>query len=94
MENVKRTHRILVPILGALATLALFVGAFAVWVNRQALNTNNWTDTSRKLIANTKIDNALGAYLVGGLATWILLMYRDRWQTLQIRIDKPKAYFL
>ena len=69
MENVKRTHRILVPILGALATLALFVGAFAVWVNRQALNTNHWTDTSRKLIANPKIDNALGAYLVNQLFT-------------------------
>jgi len=35
------------------------------------------------------VATALGAYLVGGLATWILLMYRDRWQTLQIRIEQP-----
>lgn len=40
--RVRRAHRFLVPTLFVLATLSLFGGAFAVWVNRQALNTDNW----------------------------------------------------
>ena len=51
------------------ATLIGFVGAFAVWINRQALNTDNWTDTSTKLLANKQIDDALGTYLVNQLFT-------------------------
>ena len=66
---MKRAHRFLVPILFVLATLTLFAGAFAVWVNRQALNTDNWTTTSGKLLANKKIDDALGAYLVNQVFT-------------------------
>ena len=67
--RVRRAHRFLVPILFVLATLTLFGGAFAVWVNRQALNTDNWTTTSGKLLANKKIDDALGAYLVNQVFT-------------------------
>jgi hypothetical protein len=67
--RVKRAHRFLVPILLVLATLTLFGGAFAVWVNRQALNTDNWTTTSSKLLANKQIDDALGAYLVNQVFT-------------------------
>lgn len=62
-----RTHRFLVPTLFVLATLIAFAGAFAVWVNRQALNTDNWSKTSSKLLQNKKIDAALGAYLVNEL---------------------------
>jgi hypothetical protein len=53
-----------VPVLLVLATLALFLGAFAVWVHRQALNTDNWTTTSGKLLANQQIQDTLGVYLV------------------------------
>ena len=45
-ERPKRVHRVLVPLVLALATLALFTGAFAVWVHRQALNTDNWKAVS------------------------------------------------
>jgi hypothetical protein len=37
---------------------------FALWANRQALNTDNWTDTSTKLLADEDVQNAVGAYLV------------------------------
>ena len=50
-EPPKRGHRVLAPILLVLASLALFTGAFAVWVNRQALNTGNWRATSSELLA-------------------------------------------
>jgi hypothetical protein len=68
-EPPKRAHRIMVPILLALASLALFTGAFAVWVNRQALNTDNWKTTSSKLLADEQIQAALGPYLVDQLFT-------------------------
>ena len=68
-ERPKRTHRVLVPILLVLASLALFTGAFAVWVNRQALNTENWKTTSSELLADEQIQAALGPYLVDQLFT-------------------------
>src|SRR2546430_14319545 len=63
----RRVHRFLVPTLLVLATVIGFAGAFAVWVNRQALNTDNWAHTSGKLLAHEKIQAALGAYLVNQL---------------------------
>lgn len=66
-ESPRRAHRVLVPILLALASLALFSGAFAVWVNRQALNTDNWKTTSSKLLADEQVQAALGPYLVDQL---------------------------
>ncbi len=68
-EPPTRAHRVLVPIMLVLASLALFTGAFAVWVNRQALNTDNWKTTSSKLLAEERIQAALGPYLVDQLFT-------------------------
>jgi hypothetical protein len=68
-EAPQRAHRVVVPILLVLASLALFTGAFAVWVNRQALNTENWTTTSSELLADEQIQAALGPYLVDQLFT-------------------------
>src|SRR3954451_12419951 len=65
--NAIRTHRFLVPTLLVLATLIGFVGAFAVWVNRQALNTDNWATTSGKLLADEKVRTAVSAYMVDEL---------------------------
>src|SRR3954449_8566917 len=65
--NAIRTHRFLVPTLLVLATLIGFAGAFAVWVNRQALNTDNWATTSGKLLADKKVQTAVSAYLVNQL---------------------------
>ena len=61
----RRPYRRLVPVLLALAVLTGFVGTLAVWVNRQALNTDNWTNTSSRLLADSKVQKALGTYLVG-----------------------------
>ena len=46
----KRVHRFLVPLLLVLATIIGIPAAFAVWVNRQALNTSNWSSTSGKVL--------------------------------------------
>ena len=65
----KRAHRFLVPVLLVLATIFGIAGAFAVWVNRQALNTSNWTSTSGKILENQQVQTALSAYLVRQLFT-------------------------
>src|SRR3954471_10109090 len=62
-----RAHRFIVPTLLVLATIIGFTGAFAVWVNRQALNTDHWATTSGKILANKKVQTALSAYLVNEL---------------------------
>ena len=59
-------------VIGLLIGLAIFLGFFAVmatWLNRQALNTTNWTNTSAKLLEDEKIRVALSDYLVNELFT-------------------------
>ena len=63
----RRAHRFLVPVLLVLATIFGIAGAFAVWVNRQALNTSNWTSTSSKILEDKQVQTALSAYLVNEL---------------------------
>ena len=63
----RRPGRIAVGLLLAIATLALLVGSFALWVERQALHTDNWTKTSSQMLANPKIQKAVSAYLVSEL---------------------------
>jgi hypothetical protein len=47
-----------------LASVIAFLSVFAVWVKRQALETDTWTDTSAKLIENEEIRNAVADFLV------------------------------
>jgi Short C-terminal domain len=62
-------HRVLVACLFAAGVLVGFVACFAVWVNRQALNTDNWTKTSGEVLANRQVDAALSTYVVNQLFT-------------------------
>lgn len=63
----RRRHRVLVPVLLAAAIVTGLLAMFAVWANRQALNTENWTETSSELLADPAIQDALGAYMVDEL---------------------------
>jgi hypothetical protein len=67
--STHKVHRFIVPTLLVVATLVGFVGAFAVWVNRQALNTDNWVSTSRRLLVDEKVKNAVSGFLVNELFT-------------------------
>jgi hypothetical protein len=56
--------------INAIFVLAVIVGVFAVlavWVNRQVLNTDNWTNTSSRLLADPKVQTAVGDLLVNEL---------------------------
>lgn len=65
----KRRHRGLVAALLVIATILGFFACFAVWVNRQALNTTHWTNTSSEILANPQVQEALSTYLVNELFT-------------------------
>jgi hypothetical protein len=56
----RRTVRALV----VLGSLLAFLSVFAIWTERQALNTDDWTDTSGRLLENKTIRTALSDYLV------------------------------
>src|SRR3954465_2055094 len=49
------------------SVIAGFLGILTTWVKRQALDTQNWHDTSAKLLAEPKIQEALGTYLADQL---------------------------
>jgi len=60
-------HPHIVTALLVVATLIAFLAVFSIWVNRQALNTDNWVDTSGKLLRNDEIRTQLSNYLADEL---------------------------
>jgi hypothetical protein len=59
--------RIAVVVLLVLATLVWTVGGLAIWANRQMLNTNNWVQTSDRLLRDDAIRTALSTALLDRL---------------------------
>ncbi|MGN6430262.1 MAG: hypothetical protein ACTHNB_05940, partial [Gaiellaceae bacterium] len=49
-------------VLIVLAAFIALVSALTVWVKRQALDTNNWTNSSAQLLENDKVRGALSVY--------------------------------
>jgi hypothetical protein len=50
-----------------LASILAFTAILAIWANRQILNTDNWTNTSTRLLENRQIRDQLAGYLVDQL---------------------------
>lgn len=50
-----------------LGSVLAFFSVFAIWAERQALNTDDWVNTSGRLIQNDKIREAVANYLVDQL---------------------------
>ena len=59
----KSGHPKLAAVLTGFATLLAIVSIFSIWANRQALNTDNWVDTSQKLLENPEIQAPLSNYV-------------------------------
>jgi hypothetical protein len=57
-------RRALVTTLVVIGSLAAFLAVIALWANRQALNTDNWADTSTQLLESPAIRTAVSGYLV------------------------------
>ena len=54
-EPPEMRHRVKVRILVVLASILAFLAIFTSWIDRQALNTNNWVDTSGRLLEDKAI---------------------------------------
>lgn len=67
MVEKQRAHRKLVVAILVLATLVGLVSVLSIWVKRQALETDTWTNTSTKLLEDEEVNEALSAYLVEAL---------------------------
>jgi hypothetical protein len=61
---MSRARRRTVKALVVLGSVFAFLSIFAIWTERQALNTDDWVDTSGRLIENQEIRAAVGEYLV------------------------------
>src|SRR4051794_29332564 len=77
------TRSVLRSILVVLGTLLALLAILAIWVSRQALETDQWTQTSSKLLESPAIQTALAGYLVDQL-------YANVDVTAQVRSALPK----
>jgi len=64
---MSRGRRRTVKALVVLGSVFAFLSVFAIWTERQALNTDDWVQTSDRLIENSTIRTAVGDYLVDQL---------------------------
>jgi hypothetical protein len=64
---MSRGRRRTVNALIVLASVLAFLSIFAIWIERQALNTDDWVNTSSRLLQNSTIRGALANYLVDQL---------------------------
>ena len=64
---MSRGRRRAVKALVILGSVLAFLSVFAIWTERQALNTNDWVDTSARLLHDETIREALSDYLVDQL---------------------------
>jgi hypothetical protein len=62
-----RGRRIAVTALLVLATLFTTAFGFALWAKRQALDTDNWVDTSSALLEDEDIRQAVGLFIIDRL---------------------------
>jgi hypothetical protein len=62
-----RPHKGLVKALVIVASILLFFACFAAWAERQALDTDDWVNTSGRLLENDAVQKALATYAVDQL---------------------------
>src|ERR1044072_2908115 len=65
--EMSRARRRSVKALVVLGSVLAFLSVFAIWTERQALNTDDWVQTSDRLIENETIRAAVAEYLVDQL---------------------------
>jgi hypothetical protein len=66
---MRLTRKVGVSVLLIVGTLFWIAFGLGVWVNRQALDTENWVDTSGALLEDEEIREALGLFIVDQLFT-------------------------
>ena len=70
MASDRSARRRLLPLtLITLASVLAFLAIFALWANRQLLDTDNWTETSSELLEHDEIRGQLAVFLIDELYT-------------------------
>ena len=70
MASDRSARRRLLPLaLITLASVLALLAIFALWANRQLLDTDNWTETSSDLLENDEIRGQLAIFLIDELYT-------------------------
>jgi hypothetical protein len=64
---MSRGRRRLTKALVVFGSVLAFFSVFAIWIERQALNTSDWVSTSDKLLQNETVRKAVGNFLVDQL---------------------------
>jgi hypothetical protein len=64
---LEKRNRITVRILVIAATVLAFLAIFTSWIDRQLLDTNEWVDTSGRLLEDKQISDAVATYAVDQL---------------------------
>src|SRR5215216_6620942 len=65
--HISGWRRALARVLVVVAALLAFLAIFSIWLNRQALNTDNWTQTSSRLLEQPVVRDQLAAQLTDEL---------------------------
>jgi len=68
-QEQDKPHSVAVHLLIVLAAVIMLVTAVNVWVDRAALNTDNWVDASDQLLADPAVREAIAVYAVDQLYT-------------------------
>jgi hypothetical protein len=66
-EPPEMRHRVKIRILVILASILAFLAIFTSWIDRQALDTNEWVNTSGRLLQDKEISDAVATYAVDEL---------------------------
>jgi Short C-terminal domain len=66
-DGEDKSRRLLPTVIVVVTTLILFLSLFAIWVKRQALETDTWTETSSELLERPAIRDAIANFLVTAL---------------------------
>jgi len=67
MPKSERPRQVTVFALTVVASILLLIAGFAVWANRQLLETDTWVETSSQLLEDPEIQTALSVLLVDAL---------------------------
>jgi hypothetical protein len=65
-SSARPRHKTVIALV-VVASLLTFIAGFAIWVNRQLLETDTWTNTSSKLLENDDIRSQVANYMVDTL---------------------------
>jgi hypothetical protein len=66
-ERLPRGRRYAIRAMHVIAIVVLVLGIFAVWANRQVLNSDNWSETSTQLLENPAVRTQISGFLVDQL---------------------------